>query len=159
VDTPGSAGLDETMLPSRCIGAVHSERWGQVVEHEPRRVLLVTHTGANWRCEVAREATPAAAGAGMQVRLLGVEDEALKLDPVEVGRRPRRRRRNDVELIMVLGGDGSILRWRRAGPPARTPVPGREPRSTSGSWPRPRFDDLSGSSRWSSTAATRSRSG
>jgi len=94
-----------------------------VAEHEPRRVLLVTHTGRELAVEVAREAHRLLTGAGMQVRLLGVEDEALKLDPVEVVDDPEKAA-NDVELIMVLGGDGSILRGAELARPHGTPVLG-----------------------------------
>ena len=51
---------------------------------EPRRVLLVTHTGRDLAVEVAREAHRLLADAGLVIRLLGIEAEAMKLDPVEI---------------------------------------------------------------------------
>ena len=94
-----------------------------VAEHEPRRVLLVTHTGREQAVEVARDAHRLLTGAGMQVRLLGGEAEELRLDPAEIVDDPEKAA-NDVELIMVLGGDGSILRGAELARPHGTPVLG-----------------------------------
>lgn len=94
-----------------------------MAEHEPRRVLLVTHTGREQAVEVARDAHRLLTDAGMQVRLLGGEAAELKLDPVEIVDDPEKAA-NDVELIMVLGGDGSILRGAELARPHGTPVLG-----------------------------------
>ena len=94
-----------------------------MAEHEPRRVLLVTHTGREQAVEVARDAHRLLTDAGMQVRLLGDEAEALKLDPVEIVD-DHEKAALDVELIMVLGGDGSILRGAELARPHGTPVLG-----------------------------------
>lgn len=90
---------------------------------EPRRVLVVTHTGRDQAVEVAREAHRLLTDAGLVVRLLAEEAEALKLDPVEIADDPEKAAQ-DVELIIVLGGDGSILRAAELARPHATPVLG-----------------------------------
>jgi NAD+ kinase len=92
-------------------------------QHEPRRVLLVTHTGREPAVEVARAAHRLLTDAGMQVRLLGDEAEALKLEPAEIAH-DHEKAALDVELIIVLGGDGSILRGAELARPHGTPVLG-----------------------------------
>ncbi|WP_133804368.1 NAD kinase [Kribbella caucasensis] len=92
-------------------------------EREPRRVLLVTHTGRDHAVEVAREAHRLLTAAGLLVRLLGEEADALALDPVEIANDPEKAAL-DVELIIVLGGDGSILRGAELARPHGTPVLG-----------------------------------
>ncbi|MFI5713882.1 NAD kinase [Kribbella sp. NPDC051620] len=94
-----------------------------MVEPEPRRVLLVTHTGRDLAVEVAREAHRLLTGAGLVVRLLSEEFEAMKLDPVEIAE-DAEKAAQDVELIIVLGGDGSILRGAELARPHGTPVLG-----------------------------------
>lgn len=102
-----------------------TERQADVVEpaSEPRRVLLVTHTGRELAVEVAREAHRLLTDAGLVVRLLTDEFEAMKLDPVEIAD-DQATAANDVELIIVLGGDGSILRGAELARPHGTPVLG-----------------------------------
>ncbi|TWD74695.1 NAD+ kinase [Kribbella amoyensis] len=94
-----------------------------MVESEPRRVLLVTHTGRDEAVEVARAAHRLLTAAGLLVRLLGEEADALALDPVEIADDPDKAAL-DVELIIVLGGDGSILRAAELARPHGTPVLG-----------------------------------
>jgi NAD+ kinase len=89
----------------------------------PRRVLLVTHTGRELAMEVAREAFRLLSEAGLVVRLIADEAEALGLDAAEVADDPDKAAL-DVELIMVLGGDGSILRGAELARPHGTPVLG-----------------------------------
>jgi NAD+ kinase len=88
-----------------------------------RRVLLVTHTGRELAMEVAREAFRLLSEAGLVVRLIADEAEALGLDAAEVADDPDKAAL-DVELIMVLGGDGSILRGAELARPHGTPVLG-----------------------------------
>lgn len=88
-----------------------------------RRVLLVTHTGRELAVEVAREAHRQLSGAGLVVRLLSDEADRLGLEPAEVASDPEKAAL-DVELIMVLGGDGSILRGAELARPHGTPVLG-----------------------------------
>jgi NAD+ kinase len=90
---------------------------------DPRRVLLVAHTGREFALEVAREAHRLLTDAGMVVRLVGDEAEALELDPVEIAY-DAEKAAQDVELIIVLGGDGSILRGAELARPHGTPVLG-----------------------------------
>jgi NAD+ kinase len=89
----------------------------------PRRVLLVTHTGRELAMEVAREGFRLLSEAGLVVRLIADEAEALGLDAAEVADDPDKAAL-DVELIMVLGGDGSILRGAELARPHGTPVLG-----------------------------------
>ncbi|MEU0092201.1 NAD kinase [Kribbella sp. NPDC006257] len=90
---------------------------------DPRRVLLVAHTGREFAVEVARQAHRLLTGAGLVVRLVGDEAEALELDPVEIAY-DAEKAAQDVELIIVLGGDGSILRGAELARPHGTPVLG-----------------------------------
>lgn len=90
---------------------------------EPRRVLLVTHTGREHAIEVARKAHSLLTAAGITVRVGGADADVLALDPVEVAQDPDKAAL-DVELIMVLGGDGSILRGAELARPHGTPVLG-----------------------------------
>jgi NAD+ kinase len=90
---------------------------------EPRRVLLVAHTGRDLAVEVAREAHRLLTGAGLLVRLIGEEAEALGLEPAEIAD-DANKAALDVELIIVLGGDGSILRGAELARPHGTPVLG-----------------------------------
>ena len=77
-----------------------------------RRILLTTHTGREEAREVARAVVSSLSGHGLLVRML--EDEAKELDlpsghGVETvtadSAAPK-----DCELVVVLGGDGTILR-------------------------------------------------
>lgn len=86
-------------------------------------MLLVTHTGRDLAVEVAREAHRLLTDSGLLVRLLAEEAEAMKLDPVEIADDPDKAAL-DVELIIVLGGDGSILRGAELARPHGTPVLG-----------------------------------
>jgi NAD+ kinase len=88
-----------------------------------RHVLLVAHTGREHAVEVAREAHRLLTSAGIGVRVLTEEADSLGLDPVEVADDPDKAAL-DVELIVVLGGDGSILRGAELARPHGTPVLG-----------------------------------
>jgi NAD+ kinase len=89
----------------------------------PRRVLLVTHTGRELARDVARDAFRLLSDAGLVVRLIAEEAEALGVDAAEVADDPDKAAL-DVELILVLGGDGSILRGAELARPYGTPVLG-----------------------------------
>lgn len=88
-----------------------------------RRVLLVTHTGREQAVTVAREAHRLLHAAGIEVRVLSGEAGPLGLGPVDVAE-DQDKAASDVELIMVLGGDGSILRGAELARPHGTPVLG-----------------------------------
>jgi hypothetical protein len=90
---------------------------------ELRRVLLVTHTGREHAVEVARQAHRLLHEAGIVVRLLAGEAEVLRLDPAEIADDPEKAAL-DTELIVVLGGDGSILRGAELARPHGTPLLG-----------------------------------
>ncbi|MFC9691994.1 NAD kinase [Kribbella sp. NPDC056951] len=94
-----------------------------MADAEPRRVLVVTHTGREQAVGVAREAHRLLTDAGLLVRLLAIEADDLDLDPVEIAVDPDKAAL-DVELIIVLGGDGSILRGAELARPHGTPVLG-----------------------------------
>ncbi|ONI71375.1 NAD kinase [Kribbella sp. ALI-6-A] len=90
---------------------------------EPRRVLLVTHTGRDLAVEVARQTHRLLTAAGIVVRLVGAEASELDLHPAEIAD-DADQAAQDVELIIVLGGDGSILRGAELARPHGTPVLG-----------------------------------
>lgn len=78
----------------------------------PRRVLLVAHTGRDDAREVARAFAEALAAHGLVVRVLADEVADLGLDTrlagVEVA--PEQDASAGCELVLVIGGDGTILR-------------------------------------------------
>ena len=63
-----------------------------MAEHEPRRVLLLTHTGRDQAVEVARERIALLTDAGIRSGCSADEAEALELDPVEIVDDPDDRR-------------------------------------------------------------------
>ena len=77
-----------------------------------RRILLTAHTGREEARDVAREVVVSLLTHGLVVRM--VEDEAKDLDlpdGCEVETVPTEEARaDDCELVIVLGGDGTILR-------------------------------------------------
>ena len=81
----------------------------------PRRVLVLTHTGREEAREVARACIRSLTERGILVRLLADELADLGMDqtafdlPVEVAR-PDSDPGAGCELVLVIGGDGSILR-------------------------------------------------
>jgi NAD+ kinase len=95
----------------------------QTAPAELRRVLLVTHTGREHAVEVARQTHRLLHEAGIVVRALAGEAEVLQLDPVEEADDPEKAAL-DTELIIVLGGDGSILRGAELARPHGTPLLG-----------------------------------
>jgi NAD+ kinase len=96
---------------------------------EPRRVLLLAHTGRDDAREVARAFCKALTAHGIVVRLLGVEAEDLDIDPslfdpaietvVDDGKASV-----GCELAVVIGGDGTILRAAEITHRAGTPLLG-----------------------------------
>jgi NAD+ kinase len=104
-----------------------------------RRVLLLTHPGRAQAREVACEMVHALTGHGIRVRLLKEEAEALGLsdDPhVELVDDPAPVRLSgglasglpdpsaDCELVVVIGGDGTILRASELAHDSGTPILG-----------------------------------
>jgi NAD+ kinase len=88
-----------------------------------RSVLIVAHTGRDAALVAATEVCRQLQDAGIEVRVLSTEADDLDLrgativeatDAVD----------GDVELIMVVGGDGSLLRAAELARPAGTPLLG-----------------------------------
>ncbi|MBD8869274.1 NAD kinase [Nocardioides donggukensis] len=85
---------------------------------QPRRVLLLAHTGRAEAREVARDFTKALTAHGIGVRLLADEAADLALDPAQfdpavevVAATPDGPgASHGCELVVVIGGDGTILR-------------------------------------------------
>ena len=75
---------------------------------DPRAVLLVTHTGRGEATSSARVAAQRLLAAGLTVRVPRSEAAALALDGVHVVDAVAAAA--GAELVMVLGGDGTILR-------------------------------------------------
>mgnify|MGYP001298753472 CR=1 FL=1 len=81
----------------------------------PRRVLVLTHTGRDDARHVARSSVEALVGHGLVVRLPANEAADLDLDPARYDP-PLELAHDDAtascdcELVLVIGGDGSILR-------------------------------------------------
>lgn len=98
---------------------------------EPRRVLLLAHTGRPEAREVARAFCKALTAHGIVVRLLAEEARDLELEP-EVGRgepgiettAAESEAARDCELAVVIGGDGTILRAAEVTHATGTPVLG-----------------------------------
>jgi len=91
-----------------------------------RKVLLVAHTGRQAAREAAQLLCSELAGAGVALRLLETEAVELGLDPaVPTECVPASSAAAaDCELVVVLGGDGTILRGAELSRPTRTPLLG-----------------------------------
>lgn len=88
-----------------------------------RSVLLVTHTGRPEAREAAHEATELLSASGLEVRALAAEaEEAADAGAVLV--EPGPEAAEGCELVIVLGGDGTILRGAELARPSGTPVLG-----------------------------------
>jgi NAD+ kinase len=92
---------------------------------EVRRVLLIAHTGRDDAREIAGQFCRRLYAHGIELRLL--EDEApelgLDLDYVEVVK-PTADAGRDCELVLVIGGDGTILRAAEMARECNTPLLG-----------------------------------
>jgi NAD+ kinase len=88
-----------------------------------RSVLLVTHTGRQEARDAVREAVTLLTGAGLEVRALaGEADEIIDAGAVAVDYGPAATK--GCELVVVLGGDGTILRGAELARPSGTPILG-----------------------------------
>ncbi len=74
-----------------------------------RRVLLAVHTGRQDIVELARSSAARLTRAGMTVRVLDDEAEALGIEAAEVVAADAEAARG-AEIVMVFGGDGTFLR-------------------------------------------------
>ncbi|HEX2300427.1 MAG TPA: NAD kinase [Pseudonocardiaceae bacterium] len=94
-----------------------------------REVLLVLHTGHPKNLVTAEEVARQLAAADIGLRVLA--DEAEHFDPAEFGPRARYRvvptgpdAADGVELVLVLGGDGTLLRSAELARPCGIPLLG-----------------------------------
>ncbi|MGH8776983.1 MAG: NAD kinase [Jiangellaceae bacterium] len=87
-----------------------------------RAVLLVAHTGRQEAREAAGEAVTLLREAGLAVRVLAAEADELGVDADLV--EPGPQAASGCELVIVLGGDGTILRGAEIARPSATPVLG-----------------------------------
>jgi NAD+ kinase len=88
-----------------------------------RAVLLVAHTGRQEARDAAAEAVTLLRKAGLTVRMLAAETGELAVaDAVAVEPGPEAAR--GCELVIVLGGDGTILRGAEIARPSGTPILG-----------------------------------
>jgi len=83
-----------------------------------REVLHVVHTGRANAVAAARDAARALAQAGLGVRVLAGEAADLGIDA------PATDTADGAELVLVLGGDGTLLRAAELARPAGTPLLG-----------------------------------
>jgi NAD+ kinase len=92
---------------------------------EQRRVLLLTHPGRAPARDVACQLVDALSGHGLQVRMLPDEAIALDLaDNVHVELAGIGDPSADCELVVVIGGDGTILRAAELAHDSGTPLLG-----------------------------------
>lgn len=95
----------------------------------PRRVLLLVHTGRDEALEVAQEFCASLSGHGMTVRLLTDEAAALGYSAGSLDGRveitdSEDDAGHDCELVIVVGGDGTILRAAEITHVSGTPILG-----------------------------------
>lgn len=88
-----------------------------------RTVLLVVHTGRSEATHLARESAAKLANAGLGVRLLAPDAEEVGVDKAEVVE-VTSTAADGCEIVMVLGGDGTILRGAEVARASGTPVLG-----------------------------------
>jgi NAD+ kinase len=88
-----------------------------------RAVLVVAHTGRRAALHSARQVVDRLSGAGMVVRVLNSEAEALACAGVDVVPASQAAA-EDAEVVIVVGGDGTLLRAAELARPARTPLLG-----------------------------------
>jgi len=98
-------------------------------EPPSRRVLLLAHTGRDEAREVARSFCKALTGHGISVRLLAEEAHDLEVtagqfDPPLELLEEESAAAADCELVLVIGGDGTILRAAELTHATGTPVLG-----------------------------------
>ena len=90
-------------------------------EHE-RTVLMVVHTGRQVALDAARTAIARLTECGVAVRVLAGEAGELETDAQVCAAGPDAA--NDIELIVILGGDGTVLRGAEIAREAGVPMLG-----------------------------------
>ncbi len=88
-----------------------------------RSALLVTHTGRRDMVDRARQVQAALVGAGFEVRMLAQEAADLGVTDVRI-MPPGESAARDVEVVLVLGGDGTFLRAAELARPCRATLVG-----------------------------------
>ena len=95
------------------------------VSSGPRRVLVIAHTGRKPSRAVALEFCRGLAANGLRLRLLEAEAAALELAPGEAEVvQPTAEAAQECEVVVVVGGDGTILRAAELARECGTPVLG-----------------------------------
>jgi NAD+ kinase len=89
-----------------------------------RSALLVTHTGRPDMVDRAKQAAALLADAGFEVRMLRDEAEDLGLTDVCTVPPDEATAAQGVEVVLVLGGDGTFLRAAEYARPCRAPLVG-----------------------------------
>lgn len=87
-----------------------------------REILLVVHTGRRDNLRTAEKVTGQLVGAGIRVRVLAGEAPDLPSDSGTRAVHPGPRAAEDTELVLVLGGDGTLLRASELARMAGVPV-------------------------------------
>lgn len=88
-----------------------------------RSVLLLAHTGRTTTVAAARTAAGRLREAGVEVRMLAEEADEIAV-PGAVERRTGQEAADGVEVVLVLGGDGTILRAAELARGAQVPLLG-----------------------------------
>ena len=91
---------------------------------ESRRVLVIAHTGRDEAGRVASAFCKRVEDAGLAVRLLPEEAEALTSYGTCAAEVVPERAADGCELVVVFGGDGTILRGAEVARPSGTPLLG-----------------------------------
>jgi NAD+ kinase len=90
---------------------------------EGRAILLVVHTGRPEGVRSAKQAAARLTAAGLAVRVLKFEADDLRIpDAVEVAASAEAA--DGAEMVLVIGGDGTLLRAAEIARPAGTPLLG-----------------------------------
>jgi NAD+ kinase len=89
-----------------------------------RTVLLVVHTGRVDNLRTAERVADGLLAAGLRPRVLSCEASDLKLDEAVEVVEPDEHAANGAEVVIVLGGDGTLLRAAELAHPTGVPVLG-----------------------------------
>jgi NAD+ kinase len=92
-------------------------------ERSKRAVLVVAHTGKAEALHSARQVVDRLTAAGMSVRILDSEAQALSCSDVDVVPSDPVAA-EDAEVVIVVGGDGTLLRAAELARPAAAPLLG-----------------------------------